>query len=83
VFSNCVCCVFELCLDAGAGAGDIKGKPAAAGDAAQNGYVPPEDMTSKDYYFDSYAHFGIHEVIIFMPVKLHAADVQFRLNLSI
>lgn len=22
-----------------------------------------EDMTSKDYYFDSYAHFGIHEVI--------------------
>lgn len=21
-----------------------------------------EDMTSKDYYFDSYAHFGIHEV---------------------
>jgi len=20
------------------------------------------DMTSKDYYFDSYAHFGIHEV---------------------
>lgn len=22
-------------------------------------------MTSKDYYFDSYAHFGIHEVIFF------------------
>lgn len=22
----------------------------------------PEEMTSKDYYFDSYAHFGIHEV---------------------
>jgi hypothetical protein len=21
-----------------------------------------EEMTSKDYYFDSYAHFGIHEV---------------------
>jgi len=21
-----------------------------------------EDMTAKDYYFDSYAHFGIHEV---------------------
>lgn len=21
-----------------------------------------KDMTSKDYYFDSYAHFGIHEV---------------------
>ncbi len=24
--------------------------------------IAPEDMTSKDYYFDSYAHFGIHEV---------------------
>lgn len=23
-----------------------------------------EDMTSKDYYFDSYAHFGIHEVSV-------------------
>ena len=24
----------------------------------------PEDMTSKDYYFDSYAHFGIHEEML-------------------
>jgi protein arginine N-methyltransferase 1 len=24
--------------------------------------LPVNDMTSKDYYFDSYAHFGIHEV---------------------
>lgn len=24
----------------------------------------PEEMTSRDYYFDSYAHFGIHEVRI-------------------
>jgi len=23
-----------------------------------------EDMTAKDYYFDSYAHFGIHEVSV-------------------
>lgn len=23
----------------------------------------PEEMTSRDYYFDSYAHFGIHEVM--------------------
>uniref|UniRef100_A0A8C1RGU7 type I protein arginine methyltransferase n=1 Tax=Cyprinus carpio TaxID=7962 RepID=A0A8C1RGU7_CYPCA len=30
--------------------GESSAKPAA------------EDMTSKDYYFDSYAHFGIHEV---------------------
>jgi len=26
--------------------------------------VPPEKMTSKDYYFDSYAHFGIHEEML-------------------
>jgi hypothetical protein len=29
-----------------------------------------EEMTSKDYYFDSYAHFGIHEVRIFIGRKL-------------
>lgn len=26
--------------------------------------VAVNEMTSKDYYFDSYAHFGIHEVLI-------------------
>ncbi|XP_072047834.1 protein arginine N-methyltransferase 1-like isoform X2 [Amphiura filiformis] len=26
--------------------------------------IAPEDMTSKDYYFDSYAHFGIHEEML-------------------
>ena len=26
------------------------------------GTMKPEEMTSKDYYFDSYGHFGIHEV---------------------
>jgi len=31
----------------------------ASGDASK---TPHEEMTSKDYYFDSYAHFGIHEV---------------------
>jgi hypothetical protein len=25
---------------------------------------PLNEMTSKDYYFDSYAHFGIHEVYL-------------------
>lgn len=29
-----------------------------------NGEVSLEDMTSKDYYFDSYAHFGIHEEML-------------------
>lgn len=32
------------------------------GGAATNGIAEDKDMTSKDYYFDSYAHFGIHEV---------------------
>lgn len=31
-----------------------------AGDLATNA----EDMTSRDYYFDSYAHFGIHEEML-------------------
>ncbi|TNN28164.1 Protein arginine N-methyltransferase 8-B [Liparis tanakae] len=26
--------------------------------------LSPEDMTSRDYYFDSYAHFGIHEEML-------------------
>lgn len=26
--------------------------------------VSVDDMTSKDYYFDSYAHFGIHEEML-------------------
>jgi len=29
-----------------------------------NGHTAPEEMTSKDYYFDSYAHFGIHEEML-------------------
>lgn len=24
----------------------------------------PDEMTSRDYYFDSYAHFGIHEEML-------------------
>lgn len=33
----------------------------ASGDGS---HVVHEDMTSKDYYFDSYAHFGIHEEML-------------------
>lgn len=29
-----------------------------------NDKVPVNEMTSKDYYFDSYAHFGIHEEML-------------------
>ena len=62
----------------------------AAGDAAVesepvNGAVSLDDMTSKDYYFDSYAHFGIHEVIlIFLKLDfmlmLHALNSLQYLN---
>lgn len=30
----------------------------------KNGSVNVGDMTSMDYYFDSYAHFGIHEEML-------------------
>lgn len=29
-----------------------------------DGKVAPDEMTSRDYYFDSYAHFGIHEEML-------------------
>ncbi|GAA6103198.1 protein arginine N-methyltransferase 8-B [Tachysurus ichikawai] len=35
----------------------------------------PEEMTSRDYYFDSYAHFGIHEEVDIYTVKLE--DLTF------
>ena len=42
-------------------------------EAEERAKMKPEEMTSKDYYFDSYAHFGIHEVtspLAFMTVYL-------------
>ena len=30
----------------------------------EEGAVEPANMTSADYYFDSYAHFGIHEQML-------------------
>lgn len=44
-----------------------KCKKEPAADLGENsGNLPekPEEMTSKDYYFDSYAHFGIHEEML-------------------
>ena len=32
------------------------------GNASEN--ANPDEMTSKDYYFHSYAHFGIHEAML-------------------
>lgn len=40
-----------------------------------------EDMTSKDYYFDSYAHFGIHEVA--PPVSGKVEILQDTLMMSV
>lgn len=36
-------------------------KPVVAGGTKD---VPLDQMTSRDYYFDSYAHFGIHEEML-------------------
>ncbi|XP_023173573.1 protein arginine N-methyltransferase 1-B [Drosophila hydei] len=44
---------------AGGGGGGGKGSP-GHGDATGNA----DEMTSRDYYFDSYAHFGIHEEML-------------------
>lgn len=30
----------------------------------EQGDIKVEEMTSRDYYFDSYAHFGIHEEML-------------------
>lgn len=38
-------------------------KPATTVVDGKNG-EKKEDMTSRDYYFDSYAHFGIHEEML-------------------
>ncbi|XP_043197476.1 protein arginine N-methyltransferase 1-like isoform X2 [Amphibalanus amphitrite] len=48
---------------------EVVNADAAAGDAEllkakKDEKVSPEEMTSKDYYFDSYAHFGIHEEML-------------------
>jgi protein arginine N-methyltransferase 1 len=36
-----------------------------------------EEMTSKDYYFDSYAHFGIHEEML----KDEVRTLTYRYNI--
>jgi type I protein arginine methyltransferase len=42
------------------GIGDMKKDMPANGEKASTA----EEMTSRDYYFDSYAHFGIHEEML-------------------
>lgn len=40
------------------------GPAASAGLASPKKDVALDQMTSRDYYFDSYAHFGIHEEML-------------------
>ena len=48
-------------MDMGAAAED--GKPVVEG-TEKSSTEKKGDMTSRDYYFDSYAHFGIHEEML-------------------
>lgn len=40
----------------------VSTQPSCPGRGKMSKLLTPEEMTSRDYYFDSYAHFGIHEV---------------------
>ena len=42
--------------------------PSCPGRGKMSKFLNPEEMTSRDYYFDSYAHFGIHEVYLRISV---------------
>jgi protein arginine N-methyltransferase 1 len=44
----------------------------ASSNGAADGPVHPENATAKDYYFDSYAHFGIHEEMLKDEVRTKA-----------
>lgn len=50
-----------LSMDVGSAAADEK--PVVEGQE-KTADEKKEDMTSRDYYFDSYAHFGIHEEML-------------------
>ncbi|XP_039394235.1 protein arginine N-methyltransferase 8 isoform X2 [Mauremys reevesii] len=43
-------------------------QPSCPGRGKMAKLLNPEEMTSRDYYFDSYAHFGIHEDKIVLDV---------------
>ncbi|KAK1784833.1 hypothetical protein P4O66_018183 [Electrophorus voltai] len=42
----------------------IAALPSCPGRGKMAKFLDPEEMTSRDYYFDSYAHFGIHEEML-------------------
>ena len=45
-------------------------------EAEERAKMKPEEMTSKDYYFDSYAHFGIHEVRLCCVIMLTGYSIR-------
>lgn len=49
---------------AAAGSSMGSGTPEAESTGVGKKNVPLDEMTSRDYYFDSYAHFGIHEEML-------------------
>lgn len=42
----------------------INGQPKEEKADVRRTVIRADEMTSKDYYFDSYAHFGIHEEML-------------------
>ncbi|XP_035874428.1 protein arginine N-methyltransferase 8 isoform X3 [Phyllostomus discolor] len=42
----------------------VSTQPSCPGRGKMSKLLNPEEMTSRDYYFDSYAHFGIHEEML-------------------
>lgn len=53
--------------------------PSCPGRGKMAKFLSPDEMTSRDYYFDSYAHFGIHEVLFisYPRVFLHVRMFSF------
>lgn len=43
---------------------ESKEEPTTNGTVKKVNGMAPDEMTSRDYYFDSYAHFGIHEEML-------------------
>lgn len=45
-----------------------------------NDTIKADDMTSKDYYFDSYGHYGIHEEMLKDEVRTKAYKNAVMMN---
>lgn len=54
--------------------------PTCPGRGKMAKFLSPDEMTSRDYYFDSYAHFGIHEVATSFFTITAAAILMIKLH---